>query len=279
MGLGALIRVVIVALMLGTTLLALPATTTARTTGPSGFFAQGSSQDVDPAKAAKTPESDDEDEDKKTPEDEDEDKPKKKKTPVADDLPEDWLDAGLISETEYESPQFGYAVEWDEPWVLDEWYDDPDNGENAKGTVVTEDDDSGADDLHIWVADNGTILRVQGLANENELTGEDYFDYWQSDDYLEGFASPAEMLAIEGDEEGAAAIYSLDSDNGMFIGYNQVIIADGGDTLIFLFFLAPVEAFEEGYGQAQEGVQVDGDEVFNIISNRDVEDVIEDLDI
>lgn len=269
LGLGALIRVVIVALMLGTTLLTLSATTTARTTGPAGFFAQGSSQDVNPARAAKTP----------TPDD-DEDKPTKKKTPVADDLPEDWLDAGLISETEYESPQFGYAVEWDTPWVLDEWYDDAKkNGKNARGTVVTEDDETGADDLHIWVADNGTILRVQGLPNDNELTGEDYLDYWQSDDYIEGFASPAEMLSFDGDEDGAAIVYSLDSDNGMFIGYNQVIIADRGDTLIFLFFLAPVEAFEEGYEQAQDGVQVDGDDVFNIISSRDLKKVIKDLDI
>ena len=268
--LGSIVRLLIIALMLGTTLLVLPSTTTARTTGPSGLFAQGNNQDDD----EETPE------DEVTPEDEDEDdSTTKKKTPKADDLPEDWLDAGLISETEYESPQFGYTVEWDDPWVLDDWYDDPDNGENAKGTVVTEDDDTGADDLHIWVEDNGTILRVQGLANENELTGEDYFDYWQSEEYLEGFASPAELLVADGDEDGAAAIYSLDGDGGMFIGYNEVIIADQGDTLIFLFFLAPVEAFEEGYGQAQEGVQVDGDDVFSIISNRDLENVIEDLDI
>jgi hypothetical protein len=227
-----------------------------------------------PEDEEETPEDDDDTnrgDDEETPEDDDD-------TNRGDDenLNEDWVDAGLISLTEYESPMFGYTVEWTEPWVLDEWYDDPDNGDSAQGTVNTDLD--GSDNLHIWEPDTLAILRVQGLENENNLTGEDYLEFWQSDDYYEGFTSDAEHVVSEGDEESVATIFQMETTDGMYLGYNELIVADDGDTFIFLFFLVPVDNAEDGYAAAQDGaVEVDGEEVFDVLRDRDVTDAIEEI--
>lgn len=39
------------------------------------------------------------------------------------EIPEEWEDLGITGEYSYESPQFGYTVEWEAPWMLDA--DDP----------------------------------------------------------------------------------------------------------------------------------------------------------
>jgi hypothetical protein len=39
------------------------------------------------------------------------------------EIPEEWEDLGITGQYSYESPQFGYTVEWEAPWMLDP--DDP----------------------------------------------------------------------------------------------------------------------------------------------------------
>ena len=52
---------------------------------------------------------------------------------------EELEDAGLVSDSEYESPQFGYSLEWEGDWAVDSWYDDPAN--TPDGPSVTSDTD------------------------------------------------------------------------------------------------------------------------------------------
>ncbi|MEJ7837924.1 MAG: hypothetical protein WKF81_03865 [Thermomicrobiales bacterium] len=230
-------------------------------------------EDVTPDDEDVTPDDEDvtPDDEDVTPDDEDVTPDDEDVTLEDEELSEDWIDAGLVSATEYESPQFSYTVEWNEPWVLDEYYDDPENG---TGTVVTEDGDSNADLLHIWIEDLESILRIQGFENTSELTTDDYLAYWESDDYLEGFSAVAESLSVEGDADVAASLYYLDSG---FIGYNQVTLLDDGETLEFLFFLAPVDSFEEAFELAQEEIEIDGVTSFEVYSSAEVTEAVEDF--
>lgn len=202
-----------------------------------------------------------------TPDDEDVTPDDEDVTPEDEELNEDWLEAGLISATEYESPQFEYTVEWNEPWILDVYYDDADQ----PGTVATESGDSSSDLLYIWIEDLDAILSIQGLENTSDLTVDDYTSYWESEDYLDGFSSTAESLSVEGDDEVGASLYYLDSD---FIGYNQVTLSADGESLLFLFFLAPADNFEEAFELAQDDIEVDSAGSFDVYSNADLDDVI-----
>lgn len=230
--------------------------------------------------------------DRKLPEDDESDDPESTATPdnetpeadedeetPADDeeieLDPAWEDAGLVSETEYESPQYGFIVEWSEPWELDDYYETDEDDETF---TVFSDEDSGVDEVNIWVTDTTGLLKIDGSLTEGD-TAADIVEFWESDDYLEGLDDPdAELLLSDGDEETGAAVFLWHASDGTeFVLYNEVTLIDDGDAKIRLFLSATPEEFMEMLGEAQDGIEIDGAAGFAVLDDADIEEVVGDI--
>jgi len=302
---GHLFRVLVVASMLLAAIATLPSAASAKTSPISGIFAQGASWEAQPQSqrnrdkndddeddedddaGSKNIKDDDEDDDSASNDDDVDDDSSSKDDDVDDDddddsssgssknskLPRDWTRNGVISETEYESPQYGYVVEWDEPWVIDDYYDTDDDDETA--TVIS-DEDTGRDEIRLWVPDVSGLLTVQ-FTPSNGSDATDVQDYWESDEYYEGFTDGGEYLASDGDEERAGVLFLIGDPEEGYIGYNEITMLDGGDTMLALYLRAPIADFLDVYGEGNDNVEVDGEEVFDILRSRDVRNAIRDL--
>jgi hypothetical protein len=85
------------------------------------------------------------------------------------------------------------------------------------------------------------------------------------------------LLLSDGDDEHAGVLFLIGDAEDGYIGYNEVTMVDGGDTLIALYFRAPIAEFVDAYESGQDGVQVNGDDVFDILKSRDIKKAIRDL--
>src|SRR5690606_21342953 len=80
----------------------------------------------------------------------------------AADVVDDFEDAGLVSETEWESPLNGFTVEWTDPWVVNEDMEGPTpffmgTWEDASVPVFAA---GYGDHLDLWNEDDSAVLRI-----------------------------------------------------------------------------------------------------------------------
>ena len=277
-----LLRLLVMAMLFGSAAIVAPLAASASGPHSSVYSLQDDGDDEE------TPE----DEDEETPEDEDEETPDDEDvTPEEDDeeTPEDdsgidpdWADAGLISETEYESPQFGYTVEWDEPYILDTESDDEPVESETEST-----DESAAFD-RVWLVSEEPLsfTAVYGYSYEeygyedDEEVAEDWVGYWTSDEYLENadlFGSDvAVLLDDEGPVSGGVVIYDTDGDGVPYIRYKEILISENGDSVIALDFSSYVDDLEDTLTAAQTAIEVDGENVYLTFDVDEIIDAVSD---
>ena len=189
--------------------------------------------------------------------------------------PTDWEAAGLIDDTEYESPQFGYAVEWSTDWGLDLFYDDLDNGTQP----VMSDTEDRFDTLYlVWEGDDDTPVWAIITGQEaNRGSPEDEVDEWTDEDWMaDQWASgiEAEVLLDDAGSDSAAVLYSLvDTDNDDAQFYTMYVAVYVDDYTLYLSFTAHEDFFEDGYA-ALEDVEIDGDPLFQYFDWDEIEEAI-----
>jgi len=189
--------------------------------------------------------------------------------------PTDWEAAGLIDDTEYESPQFGYAVEWSTDWGLDLYYDDIDNG--TQPVMSNSDDD--VDTLYLaWEDEPGAPVWIVVTGQEtNRGTPDGEVDEWTDRDWIDDqWASgiDVEVLLDDSGRDSAAVLYSLvdtDNDDAQFYTIYVAVYVD--DYTLYLSFTAQEDFFEDGYA-ALEDVEIDGEPLFQYFDWDEIEEAI-----
>lgn len=171
---------------------------------------------------------------------------------------------GLTSETSYESPQFGYSLEWDEAWTVESV-------------------------LSVEAATLDTLL----LASEDaSLAVVGSGDRASPADALEMFVTGREETAAdlevidqdpEADIPSATLAYTASGATGGGDGpvreYVEVRALDQPDSALTIAFQAPEEGFDTALADAQAAVTFDGEPVFvNVAQDQSEETPEADTD-
>ena len=175
-------------------------------------------------------------------------------------------DAGLIDETSYESPQYGYSVTWDDPWVINP----------GDEQAVISDTSSGQDSVYIATEDpTYALLSVTGLVS-NGTTAAQVADTWSSQDFLDQYTGEGtEVLLADSSRKGGAVVtYGplKSNENVDVVIVREVVSFDGGDTLVLLTLVSPADDFAEIYDSVQEAVQLDGGQSMGFFTTDEVLD-------
>lgn len=153
---------------------------------------------------------------------------------------------GLVDETSYASPQFGYEVTWDDPWEADE--------------DATTSEEGGADTLVLTSADtDGATLTVEGMATEDDPVT---FLADRLNAVFEDFGAETEIIALPSDDGAPAAGTATFADGDEVEVYYEVVTVEAGESLRLAELRAPAGELEAAAADAAAAVTVDGDPVF-----------------
>jgi hypothetical protein len=161
----------------------------------------------------------------------------------------------------YESPQFGYTLEWSGDWATYE------------GSEVS-DPAQGYDSITLSTAASGDgAINVYGAAWDGSLTIADVVDYWSSEEYLAEYqpAGTTVVLAESGRSSGAVVLvgpYS-DDDPEEWVTLMEIVVI-GRDVEVEATLVAPVADFEAVYEDALTAVDLDGLPVLGYFSTEEI---------
>jgi hypothetical protein len=181
-----------------------------------------------------------------------------------DDL--DLESQGLISDTEFESLQYGFVVEWDDAvWAIDpEW----------EFSAVS-DPESGVDSVILFWQEGGASMLIQILPSDGGEPA-DYLDLWESDDFIaDSVHEDAEVLRSDSSRSSAGIAYlTYDSEGREVILIQEVVELDGGDTVaIVTMFGSPVDV-ADAYADAEDLVTVGDEDAVGTFTPREIENAV-----
>lgn len=177
-----------------------------------------------------------------------------------DEIDDEFIDLGVVSQGEYVSPQFGSELLWDDTWELFEDADQP----------VISDEDEGTDVLNLaWDGNGVALLRVEFL-DAQDATPADVVEFWTSAEFL-GETSDV-VLEDSGRDVGGVVALDATEDGSDIVVYREVHLVDDGQTLVLITFLSEPAVVEDAISDAQGGVELDDEPV---LSFYDVEDIVE----
>ncbi len=142
---------------------------------------------------------------------------------------------------EYESPEFGFAVEWSDSWALDEGRSDAEEGSDQ-----------------VWLTTDDAELHIS--ASTVDVTPEEVIAFLiddRSDAYDE-----VEVLDESADGEFARAVLAYEVDGDEFREYAEVRAAEEGEGIRIVRFVAPDDAFDDAFARVQADITLDGDPPF-----------------
>ncbi len=180
----------------------------------------------------------------------------------------DPADHGLVGRRAYESPQYGYSVDWSRVWEVDDYYDTPvlsdaDTGQDTARLIWTSSDGSEA-----WLAITGQSDNRGGPAEDvAEWTDPEYIAWnWDNPDF------EVEVLLDQSSRRTGAVLYSLiDSGNDdalWYIIFQAVELRDG--TTIYFQYTIFGEILEDAYDAAGD-ILLNGDPALHYLEWDDIE--------
>jgi len=186
----------------------------------------------------------------------------------AKDLDPAFIEAGLLTGESYESPQFGYAVAWNSPWILN-----PDDNEAVISNTST-----ATDALSIAVdGASYSLLAIAGLESSGSRPA-DLTATWASQDFLDQYAGAGTTVLLEDSAITGGAVVTtgpLQSDAAStVVTVREVVSRDGGRTIVFLTLIVPVGQFATDYESVQEKVTLDGNPAMGFFSTSEIVDVL-----
>lgn len=169
-----------------------------------------------------------------------------------DDSEEELEALGVVSETAWESPQYGFRIEWTDDWTV-----------ATDGRTVS-DTDGGVDTLTINRED--VTLAVTYIRSLDE-TPEDYMqrslDLWEVSGNTEAFDLIEQGVA----NEIAYMMYTGGVDDETFAVLGEVRVADAEDSVLVLVVLTTEEGEEEvasGLEWVLDDIEVDREPAFQL---------------
>lgn len=178
------------------------------------------------------------------------------------DLDPEQEELGLVSETEYESPQHGYALEWDESWALDDEEEEP----------LVSDEDSESDRLSLINEEDTAFLTISGFPAQGD-TPEDAVEYFATTYVEDNLSDQAEVLLEEADNELGAVVISDETESGLvLIQYFEFVVLEESDTIVQITLTVPADSFEDAFGAVEDEITLDGEQV---LTSFDAEEVLD----
>lgn len=172
-------------------------------------------------------------------------------------------EAGLLSETEYASPQYGVDVIWGDLWYVDASDDDG----------VTSDPARGLDSLVLVWDGPGFALMFVDISSADSLVPADFVEYWTSDEYMLENAEPeAENLIYRSRSANGAVLmrdYLTEGDEVIIL--KEARLLDDGEHLAITTLITTPDVFSEMYGDAQDDVSIGGAPAVETLTTRQVD--------
>lgn len=171
-------------------------------------------------------------------------------------------DLGLVSDTEYVSPQFGIEVVWDDRWVFDSEY-----LEQPIGT----DEENGEDWITlVWGGGTGGDITV-AVSELDDFEPAQIIEYWESDEYVDQFEASGEVLLAESsDDRGAVLILLDDGEEGIVIYREAVCLSPECDQVAFIMVVSSVVDASDVIADAEEGIEIEGETATGMFSTREI---------
>ncbi|MGI8486439.1 MAG: hypothetical protein ACR2OU_19540 [Thermomicrobiales bacterium] len=192
----------------------------------------------------------------------------KTKTGKTSNLDPGFVDAGLTSETGYTSPQFGYNVTWNTPWTVNPGDD----------TAVVSDPDGVSDELYLATDDpSNALVSISGI-EANGTTPADATETWASQDYLDNYTGVGTEVLLQDSNRSGGAVVTLgplqsNADVTVVI-VRKVLSYDGGDTLVLMTLIVPVDQFAAVYASAQVTVLLEGEPALAYFTSGQIDSVL-----
>ena len=174
-------------------------------------------------------------------------------------------EAGLVGTGEYESPQFGYVVEWSTDLVPDEYFETP---------VISFPADE-QDALCLWLDDASIYGYVYVIGQTASRGGpEADLEEWTDEDYIAEQWPDLEVEVVIGDANSSSAqvtYHQVDpaEDAEYYTTYASIELDD--ESMIYITFVSDAASFEDAYELVAEDVTIDGDSMFTVVDWEDIE--------
>jgi hypothetical protein len=185
------------------------------------------------------------------------------------DIPESWQEIGITTESTYESPQFGYSVEWEQPWTV-----------NPMDPGMT-DPEMELDDIRLkWetAARESIVVSIVGL-NASSMGIGGFGDYMVSPDGMGLWASGSievEEKYYDVDDTSFELLFSqVDADDQTLVNWVYMVVAEvSSDAWAMATLVTSDEFLEDTYEGLSNQVLVNGESLIRLSTWRDIERAI-----
>jgi hypothetical protein len=187
-----------------------------------------------------------------------------------------WSEFGVIDAGTYESPQFGYTIEWSAPWILDDSI--------PFGPAYSDDNPARPMDI-LWLetrSDNA-LLTITGNDFDSlpytdpDSATEEFIGYWSSGAVLANRPNVAsrEVLLTDYSSDNAAIITLQTTASGtQEVIYTHLRLLPDGETVVSYSLAALARDFLLVYDVAS-AVTLDGDDMCSFVDVKEVRKAIE----
>ena len=181
-------------------------------------------------------------------------------------------EAGMTGTRDYESPQFGYTVEWASGWELDEYFETP----------VFSSPDQERDSLClIWSLDETTYGYTYIIGQSASRGGPDAdVEEWVDADFIESQWPDFEVDVLLEDSTPSTGqvVYSIFDPEERFQYYTiyQSIELDDG-SMIYITFSTNEDSFEESFERVSTDIDIDGDNIADLFDWDEIQEAIDAL--
>ncbi len=183
------------------------------------------------------------------------------------DIPQTWRDFGVTSASTYESPQYGYLVEWETPWTVDPFdpgMTDPDSG--LDNLVLKWD---GASREAITVSLVGFSASSMGIeAFGDYVSSREYLDEWETD------IIKVEERFYDADAFSFELLITMSDDQTVVNWVYLLGVEVSPDAWMLATLMTTDDHLEVSYNDLSALVAVEGESLIRLTTWRDIERAI-----
>lgn len=170
---------------------------------------------------------------------------------------------GLVSDSEWVSPQYDTALTWDTAtWAFPQDYD--------QALIINE--ERGYDVITLETTDGLGYVYVT-IDTAADLTTDDMVAWWNSAEYADSWSNPIEIVDVRANETNAAVVIETTNarDQSLLVVINFEILEDG--TGVWSQISSAPTTIGEVSQQYADGVQVNGEPIELVYTPEELQDL------
>jgi hypothetical protein len=177
-------------------------------------------------------------------------------------------DKGLISATSYRSPHFGFTVDWDESWILDQQFGPP---------LV-----SGADKDGLYLKSakmHFVLVQVYGLPVADAFSLDRELSLITSVDFLGPLSANNDytnLLSEQHEGYGGVVVHYTDAYGAQHVYMVESFLMNDGKTIARVYFATTLSQFEEMYEKTHDTVHLNGEPLLGVFDIAEIVAAIEE---